>query len=124
MSDIIPLDREESIILHLDKKVEDRTNIILAVNAFLFNIYLPIVTAEHSPGLLFLVPILISIAGILLNIIVSILNQKQMEKIKELSLRHPKLDYKTSIEDFFNFWTPRFLIVIWLICLIVSLTLV
>jgi hypothetical protein len=121
VSDIKPLDIEESLILHLDKKVGDRTNIILAVNTFLFDIFISLITAEYLPGFLFWIPIIICFSGLALNFFLSILNQRQMEKIRELSLKHEQLDYKNSLEDLFNYWVPRILTFTWLFCGIICI---
>ena len=122
----------EKLLLHADKALNDRTNIIIAANSFLLLPFASLIT--QVTGYLLAIPIIICGIGIDLNTFLILSSKIQTNKTKE-SLRNltesgkisPSFkDYfKTAgtkdnsmLFDIFNKYAPIFMIIAWSLCLI------
>ena len=124
----------ERIVLNSDKKVSDRTNIIIGANSFLF---VPLVQSFALSGYLQAIPIILCGIGIGLNAFLRFFNIIQIERTKE-SLRDLAKSERESpffanyfkgadtkdfsrLYDVFNKYAPILFIVAWILCLVFSL---
>jgi hypothetical protein len=104
------------------KQVSDRTNIIIAANAFLFTAFASLLNSTVIHGYFHAFPILISGAGISLNILLGYTNVIQTG-IFRTNLVDTQNSFAASFksrtkQDIFNFYGPLVLIAAWALCIV------
>jgi hypothetical protein len=119
----------ERIVLHSEKKMSDRTNIIIAANSFLFMPFATLLTSELITGYLQAIPIILCTVGIGLNVFLGSFNKIQTARIRKdlKNLRVPTgaspffgnyFRSADSFYDFFNKYAPILMIIAWSLCLV------
>jgi hypothetical protein len=114
----------DSFALEAENQISSRTNFIIAANSFLLGAFATMAASQSITGALMLLPLIVSIAGIGLNIFLTNTNQNQAKRIGQ-SLRAnskftetywPKPD---EILSGFNQAAPLIMIIIWLATIMV-----
>jgi hypothetical protein len=144
LADLAERESIEQLILHLEEKVSNRANIIIAANSFLFNAF-AILVASKITGNLVWIPLIICLLGIGINLLI-LSNKAQISKItsslnqyldkeegKDLFTMFSTSffykhyfnpgDNKTStFSDIFNMLAPLLMIAGWIGCIIILKT--
>ena len=120
----------DSLALAAEKQISDRTNFIIAANAFIFGAFATLAASLAITGYLKLLPIFICAGGIGLNAFLRFANKSQAKRIRQtltqqstfakayFNMGNPDLP-EDAIFSSFNNGAPILLIILWTLIVVV-----
>ena len=127
---LLTSDTFEDLLLHEEKKLSDRANLLITAQSFLFGGFATLIADLKLTGWHLLIPAVVCIIGISLNIVWWLSNQTQIKKTSSLAFpktRSPVSTYFSkkvnskdtpNITDLISKWMPILLGIAWFASLV------
>ena len=92
----------DSLIVKASGEISDRTNLVIAANAFLFGAFATMLGSTSLNGYKLYIPIIICILGIAINIYLEVLSFKQANKIKKILQKRPNAVVSEIVKEYYT----------------------